>query len=143
MAVKCGHDTCPDTNCSWKHLFNGGKRAVCNRRKNCFETHCSSLKAYGPSGFALYDICLGHCHREPNDPKFPGKYPTVEQYLCDNFDPVSLVDYFGINPCGVPPGETQVGKTQAAENNNATAIWFVVAALAIAGSYLAYKLLKK
>ena len=141
--AKCGHDTCPDTNCGLKHPFNGGRREVCNRRKNCFEVNCSSLKALGPSGFALFDVCLGHCHRDPSDAKYPGKYPTVEQYLCENFDPVALVDYFGVNPCGVAPGETIVGKSQAKEDATAIVIWIVVVAIIAAAGFLGYKLLKK
>ncbi len=119
--AKCGHDICPDDNCGWKHLFNKKRRNNCRRVQRCFEESCSSLKALGPSGFLLYDVCLGHCHRAENDPKYPPAYPSVDEYLCNNFDPVTLVDYFGVNVCGVPESQTKVGQVNAAASQSSTA----------------------
>ena len=112
--AKCGHDVCPDDNCGWKHALSRTRRNNCRRVQRCFEEYCSSLKAFGPSGFLLYDVCLGHCHRAEDNPKYPAAYPTTDAYLCDNFDPVALVDYFGVNVCGVPGDQTNVGQIQTA-----------------------------
>ena len=117
--AKCGHDICPDDNCGWKYPFNKNRREDCRRIQRCFEDSCSSLKALGPSGFLLYDACLGHCHRDEYDPQYPPKYPSVNDYLCANFDPVALVDYFGVNVCGVPADQTQVGQVQQAAAQSA------------------------
>lgn len=116
--AKCGHDICPDDNCGLLYLLNGGRRYRCRRIQQCFEDRCSSLKTLGPSGFALYDACLGHCHRVENDPTYPENYASINQYLCANFDPVTLVDYFGVNVCGVPEEQTQVYQQQQAEVKN-------------------------
>ena len=110
----CGHTICPDEDCGWTYLFNSDRRDNCRRVQGCFEDSCSSLKALGSSGFLLYDACLGHCHRAETDPQNPRSYPTVEAYLCQNFDPVALVDYFGIQVCGVGEGASQTGQAQAA-----------------------------
>ena len=69
----------------------------------------------------MYDVCLGHCHRAENDPKYPLAYPSVDAYLCNNFDPVTLVDYFGVNSCGVPESQTKVGQVNAAASQSSTA----------------------
>ncbi|MEZ4941842.1 MAG: hypothetical protein R3D58_13260 [Saprospiraceae bacterium] len=117
--AKCGHDICPDDSCGWKHPFNKSRRNNCRRVQACFEETCSSLKVLGGSGFVLYDACLGHCHRKPNDPKAPGRYPTPEQYLCANFDPVTLVDYFSVDICDLPDGkQTQQQKRQQEEDES-------------------------
>ena len=112
--AKCGHTICPDDDCGWVYLFNGGGRANCRRVQRCFEESCSSLKALGPSGFLLFDACLGHCHRQENDPKYPSAYASTNEYLCNNFDPVTLVDYFGTNECGVDPEQTKLGQIEEA-----------------------------
>ena len=112
--AKCGHDICPDDSCGWKHPFNKGRRENCRRVQRCFEESCSSLKALGPSGFVLYDVCIGHCHRSETDPKYPSKYPTPDQYICANFDPVALVDYFGVNVCGIAEDKTKAGQVKEA-----------------------------
>lgn len=119
--AKCGHDICPDDNCGWKHLLNKKRRENCRRVQRCFEESCSSLKALGPSGFALYDVCLGHCHRSSSDPKWPSRYPTPDEYLCANFDAVTLVDYFGVAICAIPDGKEtandKVKKASEASNS--------------------------
>jgi len=130
--AKCGHDICPDDNCGLKHPFNGGRRARCNRIKGCIESRCSTLKALGPNGFTLFDACIGHCH-DDGLPKYPGKYTNVNAYLCDNFDPVTLVEYFGVNPCGINEADTKIGKINEAENaaNNQVLIGLAVVAIII------------
>ena len=112
--AKCGHTICPDEDCGWTYLFNSERRDNCRRVQRCFEGSCSSLKAFGPSGFLLYDACLGHCHRTQTDPKYPSAYTSTDEYLCNNFDPVTLVDYFGANVCGVAQDQTKVGQVQEA-----------------------------
>ena len=108
--AKCGHDICPDDDCGWKHPFSSERRNNCRRVQQCFEDKCSSLKSLGASGIILYDACLGHCHRDAKNPQFPGAYDSVNEYLCNNFDPVVLVDYFGVNVCGIPDDQTVTGK---------------------------------
>lgn len=118
MAVKCGHPICPDHNCNLKFPFNGGARARCKRIQGCVSSHCSSLKALGPSGFVLYDACIGHC-QDDGSAKYPPKYPSVNEYLCENFDPVALVEYFGVNPCAVDVDVTKIGQqNKAADDAN-------------------------
>ena len=115
--AKCGHDVCPDDNCGLLYPLNGGRRARCRRIQGCIEADCSSLKAAGPNGFALYDACIGHCHKIETDPTYPPNYASVNDYLCANFDAVSLVEYFGINPCAVPIDQTSVGQVNAKEED--------------------------
>lgn len=114
--AKCGHDICPDDNCGLKYPLNGGRRARCRRIQGCIETSCSTLKATGPNGFTLYDACIGHCHFSEDDPKYPPNFQNVNDYLCRTFDPVSLVEYFGVNPCEVPVEQTAVGQVNAKED---------------------------
>lgn len=131
--AKCGHDICPDDSCGWKHPFNKDRRENCRRVQQCFEDSCSGLKALGPSGIVLYDACLGHCHRKATNPNYPGAYDSVNAYLCNNFDPVTLVDYFGVNVCGVPEDQTGLGKKQQAadESNSQTRAALIVIAILI------------
>ena len=112
--MACGHTICPDEDCGWSYLFSSERRDNCRRVQRCFEESCSSLKVLGPSGFLLYDACLGHCHRDKTNPKSPSVYASTNEYLCNNFDPVTLVDYFGANVCGVPDDQTKVGQIQEA-----------------------------
>lgn len=141
--AKCGHDICPDDNCGWKFLFNKGRRNDCRRIQRCFEDSCSSLKTLGPSGFLLYDACLGHCHRTEADPTYPPAYPSTEEYLCNNFDPVALVDYFGANVCGVPAAQTQSGQVReasaAANAQTRQALLFIALVILILLSVLLWK----
>ena len=141
--AKCGHTICPDEDCGWTYLFSGERRDNCRRVQHCFEDSCSSLKALGPSGFLLYDACLGHCHRQENNPKYPSAYASTNEYLCNNFDPVMLVDYFGANVCGVPGEETKVGQVQqATEASNAQTRWvlfFIAIVILILLSALLWK----
>lgn len=97
------------------------------------ESHCSSLKALGPNGFTLYDACLGHCH-DDGSAKYPPKYPSVNEYLCDNFDPVALVEYFGVNPCAVKVEDTKIGQQNEAADkaNQQMLIGLVVVAVVVA-----------
>lgn len=110
--AKCGHDICPDDNCNLKHLFNQGALIRCRKVQKCIETSCSSFKAY-QGGFALFDACIGHCHREWNDRKNPSNYRTFEAYACANFDPVVLLENFGADICNVAWEETKGGKVQS------------------------------
>lgn len=133
--AKCGHDVCPDDNCNLKHLFNQSKLIRCRKIQGCIETSCSSLKIY-EGGFALYDACIGHCHREWNDPKNPNNYDTMSEYACANFDPVVLADNFGANICNVPIEQTKVGEVQTQQNKlntqqqkQLTAVFVIVLAL--------------
>ena len=141
--AKCGHTICPDEDCGWTYLFSGERRDNCRRVQHCFEDSSSSLKALGPSGFLLYDACLGHCHRQENNPKYPSAYASTNEYLCNNFDPVMLVDYFGANVCGVPGEETKVGQVQqATETSNAQTRWvlfFIAIVILILLSALLWK----
>lgn len=140
--AKCGHDVCPDTNCGLKHPFNGGRRARCRRIQGCVESYCSELKALGPNGFTLYDACIGHCH-DDGAAKYPPKYQHVDDYLCANFDPISLVEYFGVNPCEVAEGETKIGKINAAEDNSNRQMLIGLAAVAVVVGVLLLILYRK
>lgn len=113
--AKCGHDICPDDNCGWKYPFNKTRRNRCRSIQQCIESSCNGLKAF-QNGFALYDACIGHCHRDRSDPTNPDRYPSVESYACNNFDPVVLADNFGANICNVPIEQTKVGEVQAQQN---------------------------
>lgn len=122
--AKCGHPICPDTNCALKHPFNRGRRNTCKAVQRCVSERCSTLKALGPSGFTLYDVCIGHCNGSPTSATYPTKYQTPDAYLCANFNAVDLVDYFGINPCQINEADTKVGQLKAASasDNNQTQI---------------------
>ena len=112
---KCGHSICPDTNCVVRSPFSRKGLEYCRGVKQCFETHCAGLLSLGPSGAVLKDSCMGHCH-DPKAKNYPGKYLTQTEYLCANFDPVTLADYGGVNICAVPEELTKVGQLKTEED---------------------------
>jgi LPXTG-motif cell wall-anchored protein len=123
MASSCGKEYCPDTKCAFKHPFNGGKRARCERIKGCQNSICAPLAALGPNGLVLYDTCIQQCHSDEGDPNYPARYGDYNKYLCTLYAPEDIVEYYGINPCGANPANTPSGqkeqtRQQLSQSNN-------------------------
>ena len=140
MASSCGKEYCPDTKCKLVHPFNGGKRARCERIKTCQNKICAPLSALGPSGFVLYDSCLQSCHLNEDDANNPQNFVDYSEYICTLYPGETLVEYYGVNPCGIDLATTSSAQKEADRQkiaaSNQTLLWGVGAVLLLAVIFL-------
>ena len=112
MASSCGKEYCPDTSCMIRHPLNGGKRARCERIKNCQNSICPPFSGLGERGFVLYDTCLQQCHLNEDNPQYPAGFQDYKSYLCQLYTAEDIIEFYQVNPCGGDETQTTAYKNE-------------------------------